>query len=174
MVNLQALFLLPNTANYFRSILTYRCYHHCYLFLLFVVRQIFIPQTLIWPNRNFSKKMVCYAGSFLFNAANTVSRNSIHWKCNSSLTCKYYIVQDRRIYSIFTHAKSKKPYCDESNLCTYLDTVGRLPSEFLNVYDFGMKMYTSQLITAQLLFQKELWLVERYTFSCRNRTRPRT
>ena len=46
--------------------------------------------------------MVSYAGSFLFNAAKTVSRNSIHWKCNSSLTCKYYIVQDRRIYSIYT------------------------------------------------------------------------
>ena len=30
------------------------------------------------------------------------------------------------------------------------------PSKSLNVYDFGMKMYTSQPITAQLFFQDEL------------------
>ena len=49
-----------------------------------------------------------------------------------------------------------------------------LPSKFLNVYGFGMKMYTSQPITAQLFFQEELWLVESCTFSCRNRTRSGT
>ena len=30
-----------------------------------------------------------------------------------------------------------------------------LPSKFLNVYDFGMKMYTFHPITAQLFFQKK-------------------
>ena len=37
---------------------------------------------------------------------------------------------------------------------------GQVPSKFLNVYDFGMKMYTCHPITAELLFQGELWLVE--------------
>ena len=39
------------------------------------------------------------------------------------------------------------------------------------MYDFGMKMYTSQPIRAQLFLQEELWLDESCTFSCRNRTR---
>ena len=34
--------------------------------------------------------------------------------------------------------------------------VSIVPSKFLNVYDFGMKMYTSQPITAQLFFQEDL------------------
>ena len=42
-------------------------------------------------------------------------------------------------------------------LATFLESFPcRIPSKSLNVYDFGMKMYTSQPITAQLFFQREL------------------
>ena len=45
-----------------------------------------------------------------------------------------------------------------------------VPSKFLSVYDFGIKMYTSQPITALLARKGELCLAEGYTFSCQNRT----
>ena len=48
----------------------------------------------------------------------------------------------------------------------------QVSSKFLNVYDFGMKIYTSQPITAQLFFQEELWLVESCTYSCQNSQSP--
>jgi len=31
-----------------------------------------------------------------------------------------------------------------------------VPSKFLNLYDFGMKMYTSQTITARVFLEEEL------------------
>ena len=43
-----------------------------------------------------------------------------------------------------------------------------IPSKSLNVYDLGMKMYTSQPITALLGRKAELPLAERCTFSCQN------
>ena len=47
--------------------------------------------------------------------------------------------------------------------CSLLHTLSILitckeivPSKFLNVYDFGMKKYTSQPMAAQLFFQEDL------------------
>ena len=34
--------------------------------------------------------------------------------------------------------------------------ISYIPSKFLNVYNFGMKMHTYQPITAQLVFQEDL------------------
>ena len=56
-------------------------------------------------------------------------------------------------------------------LVDWLTSIIAIPSKFPNVCDFGMKMCTSQPPTAQLFFQEELWLAERCTFSCQNRTR---
>ena len=41
---------------------------------------------------------------------------------------------------------------------------GMVPSKFLNVYDFGMKMYTTEPITAQLSFQEELSFSFQFTY----------
>ena len=47
-----------------------------------------------------------------------------------------------------------------------------IPSQFLNVHDFGMKMYTSQPITALHARNDKLWLA--CTFSSQNRSRSGT
>ena len=41
----------------------------------------------------------------------------------------------------------------------------KLPSKFLNVYDFGMKMYTSKTIIALMVRKDEMSLAEKFIFS---------
>ena len=42
---------------------------------------------------------------------------------------------------------------------------GGITSKFLNVYDFGMKMYTSKTIIALMVRKDELSLAEKFIFS---------
>ena len=48
-------------------------------------------------------------------------------------------------------------------ICSILK--GGIPSKFLNVYDFGMKMYTSKTIIALMVRKDELSLAEKFIFS---------
>ena len=50
----------------------------------------------------------------------------------------------------------------------------QIPSKSQNVYVLGMRMCTFQPITILLVRKAELWLVQRCTFSCQNRTRSGT
>ena len=76
----------------------------------------------------------------------------------------------------FDSSKSNPMRVFEANCCKKTDTKSLwYRQSFWKCTTLAWKCsYTSKPITAQLFFQEELWLVERCTFSCQNRTRSGT
>ena len=91
-----------------------------------------------------------------------------------NFTQQYWITEKlERVFPVFNISTNSLFFYQPNRLLQFTNTeqfVFSIPSKFLNVCDFGKKMYTSWPITAQLFFQEDLWLAERCTYLCSNRT----
>ena len=75
----------------------------------------------------------------------------------------FWVLSSDRTTFFLHHEKDPSP-ANASEVALKISYYPSIPSKILNVYDFGMKKYTSQPITAQLFLYEELWLFERCSF----------
>ena len=148
---------------------------YCLAQLAWISKQVTVAlqQSLIKFQYNYRCMYDFYSGknssSFFKHAKDTVT-----WECVLA-TEGFEEVREGFTHQLtFCNSASETPHILTYSWILWTECKTAMIQVTANVYVFGLKMYTSQPITALLESKAELWLAKRRTFSCQNCARSGT